>query len=305
MTASRFRTSGSRILVLLGLALLTSCDGPPSAPQPLHPGDVRAFVTVDLAAQLTGDGRFPLTGPAPEPYPQVSPARAAEIAVAWSRTFGRFHGSYLERQHRRAIDFGTLEVVSPVYYAVGVYEAVPDDAPAGARNAFGPHYLVYLGTGGEPVLSVSVAAFTGAWVADGQLHYPTQHGRDVVAQGVNPSTGFGIPPSPEQAVRIASMTSGAQVRAVPELVRPHRDYLPHHARWRVVLDRPIRARERRTGRTRLTGEIYVGLRGETSIPADAQPGPADEVYGATGTAFRLVRRPGRPVAFEPADLSGQ
>lgn len=299
MAALRLRSYPSGLLLLLGCSLLASCEGPPSAAQPLHPGDVRTFVTPGVAAQLTPEGRFALGGPAPERYPQITPEKAAEIAVAWVRTFGRFHARYLEGQHGRPIDFNRLQVISPVYYAAAAYDPVPENASAGARNAFGPHYLLYLGVRGEPVLSVSVAAFTQAWVHGGELYVPRDYGGDVVGQGVSATMGFGAPPSPEQAVRIAGTAGGVRAAAVPELIMPHRDFMPHHARWRITLDQPMRVRERRTGRVQHTRELYVGLRGEMFVASPVQPGESDESADAAGQGFRLARREGRPVDFAP------
>lgn len=299
MAALRLSLSRTALLLLLGCPLLASCDRPPSAAQPLHPGDVRTFVTPAVAGQLTPEGRFPLVGPAPERYPQISPEKAAEIAVAWVRTFGSFFRPYYERDYGARIEFDELEVVSPVWYAAAVYEAVPEDASPAYRNAFGPHYLLYLGRQGVPVLGVSVAAFAGSSIgADGVLTHPPHSGNEVIAYGVAPGRGFSYPVSPEQAARVAATASGARVAAPPELINPHRDYHPYHARWKITLERPVEVR-RRSGRGALvTPELYVGPRGELLVPAGAQEDAAGDLPLESGGSFTLRRRSGRPVVFE-------
>lgn len=300
MTAPRFCTSVSRTLLVSGIAIATwSCDGPPSAPQPLHPGDVKAFVTAGLAAELTPEGRFPPRAPDPEPYPQISRERAAEIAVAWTRTYGKFFRPTLERSYGGRIDFDALQIVSPVWYAASVYEAVPVDAPRGFRNAFGPHYLLYLGVGGRPVLGVSVAAFAESSInSDGQLVDPPESGSEVIAYGVHPGWGFSMPVSAEQAVRIAALESGGRASSAPELINPHRDYHPYHARWRVPLDRPIVVRPASGGGSRSTRELYVGAHGEIMVPAVVQQDLAGPFPLKSGARFGLRRKAERPVLFE-------
>lgn len=306
MTASRSRTSGSCIFSLLGLAVLAACEDPPSAPQPLHPGDIRAFVTADLAVQLTDDGRFPFAGPAQEPYPQISREKAAEIAVAWARTYGRFFRPTLERSHGRPIDFDALQVISPVWYAAAVYEAVPATAPRGFRNAFGPHYLLYLGVADQPVLGVSVAAFAESSInPDGLLVDPPESGNEVIAYGVHPGWGFSLPVSAEQAVRIAALESGARASSAPELINPHRDYHPYHALWRVSLDRTVVVRPPSGGASRSTGELYVGAHGELMIPAAVQQDTPGSFPLNGGGRFNLRRRAERPVLFDQAKLIAQ
>lgn len=284
--------------------LVAACEDQLSTPQPLNPGDIRGFVSADLAAQLTPDGRFPLAEAAPEPYPQISREQAAELAIAWARTYGKFIRPYLERDHGQRIDFDALRVISPVWYAAAVYDPAPSNAHPGYRNAFGPHYLMYLGVGEEPVLGVSVAAFAQATVTDGRLVLPASSGNEVIAYGVPPGWGFSLPVSPEQAARIAATAGQARATAVPELINPHRDYHPYHARWKVTLDRPVNARLR-SGEMRATREVYVGAHGELQVPAAVQQEPGASFELEDGGRFSLQRRTDRPVLFEPVHLGSR
>jgi hypothetical protein len=275
-----------------------------SAPQPLHPADLREHVVPSLAAQLTPEGRFPATAPEPQPYPQITAEEAREIALAWARIFGPYNRPYLEKGHGRAIDFAALEPVSPVWYAAAVYEPVEPELHHGYRNAFGPHYLLYLGQSGEPVLSMSVAAHTGVRVENGELVYPFESGNDVLAFGARHGQGFGFPVSPEQAVRIASIATGRRAAGAPVLLNPSREYHPPHARWRVTLERPVVARTA-SGRRVETREFFVGLRGEVVVPTLMQPDTVGGYPLVDGLRLVLQRRADRPVAFERGTPSGE
>ncbi len=290
------RRQGPALAVLLVSA--AACQDV-SAPQPLYPGDLREHLVPAVAAQLTPEGRFPGIASEPLPYPQITAAEAQEIALSWARTYGPFNRPYLEQGHGRAIDFAALEPVSPVWYAAAVYEPVAPDVDPGYRNHFGPHYLLYLGRDGEPVLSVSVAAFTEVRIENGEPVYPLESGNDVLSFGVRHGAGFGFPVSPEQAVRIASRVTGRRVAGAPVLLNPSREYHPPHARWKVTLERPVAARTA-SGRRVEPRELFVGLRGEVVVPAALQPDTAGGYPLLRGGTLVLRRRAGRPVLFERA-----
>lgn len=294
-------SAGRGLLLLTGALLCAACETHTADPQPLHPGDIRTFVSPDVAAQLTSAGTFPLSAAAPEPYPQITRETAAVIALAWARTYGRYFRPTLERSHGRRIDFDALTVVSPGWYAAAVYAAAPPGAHPGIRNAFGPHYILYLGVGGEPVLGVSVAAFAESYIdEEGLLADPPQSGSEVIAYGVPPGWGYSMPVSAEQAARIAATATRARVAAVPELINPHRDYHPYHARWKVSLERAV-AVQTRSGASRRFNEIYVGAHGEVLVPADTQEDTAGSFPLSGGGRFGLRRRPDRPVSFVSAN----
>lgn len=306
MAASPFPPLHCPVKVLVCAALLAACNDQGSDPPPLDSGDIRTFVTAEVAQQLAPEGSFPLLPPDPEPYPQISRERGAEIALAWARTYGRFFRPYLERDHGRRIDFDALRVVSPVWYAGAVYEPVPANVHPGYRNAFGPHYILYLGSEGEPVLGVSVAAFAQSYVdAKGLLADPARSGNEVIAYGVPPGWGFSMPVSPEQAVRIVGTASGARAAEPPDLINPHRDYHPYHAKWKVSLERPVAVRTRAGGGTRTTREIYVGSRGELLVPRTVQPNEGGRLLLENGGQHDLRRRVERPVLFEAVDVIHQ
>lgn len=289
---------------LLSIVLLVSaCGEDLAAPPPLLPDNVRAYVSDELAAHLTANGTFVLPPPASEPYPQLTPDGSAELALVYARTFGPYLRDYLERYHGRSIDFATLRVGSPAYYASTPYAPTPDTVDAGARNAFGPYYLVYLvAPDGRPVLVAEVAARSEITIENGQLKFPLSRGSDVRLEAIAPGRGFMTPPSPERAVQIAGAAAGAHATAVPELLLPGRPFSPAYARWRVALDRPVVVRGRRTGLTRSLRELYVGVDGDLSIPEDTQPS-FGSFTALNGETVRIGVRPGRPLAFESVTIA--
>ena len=281
--------------------LLAACGDAIGTPQPLGTSEIRAALAVNVADQLEADGSFPL-GPIPrEAHPQISREQAGEIAVAWARTFGRYVREEMERKHGKPIDFGALRVGSRAYYAASPYEAAGEEAHPAVRNAFGPQYLVYLVDDEGPVFSIAVAAFGEAVVESGMLKLPRLFGMEVVPAPIRPGRGFFAPVSPEQAAVTASRASGARVAGVPELIAPGSEHHAQHARWRVPLDRAVKARTR-DGEERVTRELYVGLGGALSLPSAAQSSGAVFSSRSQPHPIRLARRADRPVDYVSVTL---
>lgn len=295
-----------RIACVVGSLVVSACSDEVASPRLLEAGDIRTSITPELASSLGPDGRFVLPQPPREAYAQLSPGEATEVALAWARTFGRYVRDDLERIHGRRIEFDRLRAGSPAYYAAAVFEPVEPWVAPGIRNAFGPQYLVYLvDDGGNPVLSIAVAAFGQARVENGMLRLPSAGGMEVVPDAVRSGQGFAAPLSPEQAVSIASRATGARITSVPELVMPGRGYHPHFARWRVTLELPVAARVGSRASERVTREVYVGPRGELALPAQAQPDGAGAFDPPSQKSLTLVRRATRPVSFERAEFPGR
>ncbi|CAA9299210.1 MAG: hypothetical protein AVDCRST_MAG89-336 [uncultured Gemmatimonadetes bacterium] len=298
--SARRRASRAALSSAAWLVILAGCGDELAAPQPLSPGNFRTAVTQEVAARLGAGDRFVLPDPPREPYAQVSAEAAAEIAVAWSRTFGQYVRGEFERIHGKPIDFQSLRVGAPAYYANAAYEPVAADVHPGIRNGIGPQYLVYLVDDEGPVISIAVAAFGQSRVEGGRLILPSAGGMEVVPNPLPRDAGFFAPLSPEQAAALANRATGMRVSAVPELVMPGRGFHPQHARWRVSLERPVAARVGSRAGDHLTREVYVGLRGTMSLPAQAQPAESSEFDPSTQRHYRVVRRAGRPVSFERA-----
>lgn len=293
-----------RVSLLAAALSLAACDRVAvSAPEPLAAGDIRGYVTSDVASHLAADGTFQL--PAPPDSLRISPEEAKELALVFARRFGPSLRVTLERQHGRGIDLENLRVGSPVYYAETSYAPLPPNVHPGYHNAYGPCYLVYLvSPDGTPTLVVAVATHSGAWVEDGRIRFPLHYGNDFYAEGVRLGEGFYKPLSPEQAVRRVSEATGARAAAVPDLWRAEDGYASIYSRWRVRLDRPVTTRSLDSREVRQVREVYVGRRGEFFVPSPAQPA---ELFTpdplTTGGMIRIGVLPGRPAAFEAVTLS--
>ncbi|HYR07939.1 MAG TPA: hypothetical protein VEQ60_09230 [Longimicrobium sp.] len=300
----RFLSHFLRTSFVAAALFLPACDREAvSAPQPLDAGDIRSYVTPEIASQLSAETTFQLPSP-PDSLP-VSPDEAKELALVFARRFGPSFRVTWERQHGREIDFESLRVGSPAYYAETPFASLPSDVHPAYHNLYGPYYMVYLvSADGTPALIVAVAANTGAWIEGGRIRFPVNYGNDFYVEGVRLGQGFYKPLSPETAVRRASESTGARVAAVPELQAPDEDYHPVHARWKVTLDRPVAARTRGSAQHQRVREVYVGLRGEFSVPAAVQPTERFRRNSATGGTLHVRIVPGRPVAFEAVTLSG-
>lgn len=303
------RSVGGNGAIVGGLFALIACSERPVAPTELaKPTDARLFVTKEVARSLDRNGFFNLESPSATAS-HVDAARARELAKAVVGTYAQFNRTYLEKQRRAAIDFAKLRVDPRVYYAESPYEQdVPRDVHPSIRKHTGPYYLVTFSDQGDPILSVAVSAYNAdVDIENGRVAFPTFHGNDFRMQAVRAGDLTGMPVSPEHAARIAFQTLSARVAQTPRLVLPSNDFVPQYARWRLGLERPVNVRGR-TGRSLTTSEVFVGLRGELSVPlredgsspAFSVPRPdAAERDPLTGRTVMLRRRPNVPVDFEP------
>lgn len=263
--------------------------------------DVRPYVTASLASKLDARGQFVLP-PAPDmPDPQVNGEQARQLGLSTLRTFGSFNKTYFEQTHGAPIDLDHLTPAPRAYYAISPWEPRSNKDPLSVRKAWGPFYLVtFLDPDGAPVLSGAIPAYSTDVGIDGNGRI--RHGGNMTGfflTGIDKDWGVSIPLSPEQAVAVASSATGARVAEVPQLVLPGLMYKPQWARWRLKLDRTVPLRSKDTGVQHHTAELYVGLRGEISVPGASQPGAVDVPgLGSGAPGLRLVRRVGIPVEFE-------
>lgn len=290
--------------MVAGALILSACErGAFAAPEPLDAGDIRGYITPELASHLSAGGTFQLPPP-PDSLP-VSPDEAKELALVFARRFGPHLRPTLERQHGGKIDFESLRVGSPAYFAESAFAPPEGDVHPAHRNQYGPYYMIYLvSLDGTPTLVVGVAANTGAWIENGRIRFPLHYGSDFYAEGVRRGEGFYKPLSPEQAVKRVSEATGALAAAVPELRAPDEEWHVVHSPWRVALNRPVVARAQGSSHVRQVREVYVGLRGAFSIPSAVQPTERVHPNAVTGGNVHVRILPDRPVAFEAVTLSG-
>jgi hypothetical protein len=272
------------------------------------PPTVDAFVTPQLAGSLDADGHFPLPAPDPSWGPQISPARASELAVAYVRTFGPYLRSFLERGHGAVLNFDSLQPAR-LYYAVSPYAPPTTAIHPGSRKGLGPYYLVHLISGGQYAVTVAVSSLsTDITIAGGRLRYPLKTGNDFLAVGTAVGGGEQRPMSPEQAVQLVSRITGLPAAAAPVLILRGRPFEPQSARWEVSLERPAVFRGAESGRQVNTSTIYVDDQGNLNLPSLAQPSGLSAVLATsdTGHVTTIVSLTGQiPVGFERAQFVGR
>ncbi|HYW07378.1 MAG TPA: hypothetical protein VE913_10500 [Longimicrobium sp.] len=313
---------------LLALALsAAACERFAESPTEARMPDVSPYVTAELAAQLTADGRFRLPPPkAPDDVPIITEGRARELASAFLRTWGRMTIPRWAWERNAPIDPGGVSPAARVYYAETPHGRVPDDVyhPA-IRRMYGPMYIVPLVSGSEVVAFLAVSAYsTDLRIdSDGTVLEPMLGGSYFFSAAVAPNPRdprFHYDPvSSEEAVKRASELTGARVAEMPTLVLRH-GYHPAMAQWRVKLDRPVRVRRQPSpGPKGIASfvpddtpipirELYVGPNAFLSIPRAVQPNhlalwyttsPGPRYGPEPHKKYDLPRRNDLPVQYDP------
>jgi hypothetical protein len=224
------------------------------------------------AAAVGADGQFVLPGPKSlNGESIITEARARRLALAYVRVYGQAYLPSWEADRGGPISLSRLSASSRVYFAQSPYGSVPrNDVHAAYRRRFGPYYLFALVDGPTPVVAFAVSALATDYSVDaqGRLVSPAQTGMDFLHEGIPLDGSFGIL-SPEEAVHVAAAASGARVTGIPELVLTNSDDAPTIARWRVQLDRDVRA-VGRSGNGRRTSTVFVGGRRSDRFAIEAE-----------------------------------
>jgi hypothetical protein len=289
----------SRLAVAaLSLALgTTGCRDEATVADPVPPIDqVLPYVAGDAARDIADDGRFDLPPAAPPSHvPIITPERAREIAMADIRSFGRFFVQSWEKKRGEPIHLESLHAEERVVFARTPYGVFPDGFHPAFRRYHGPHYLVTLSDGRNPILVAAVAAYgTDVGINEKGLFAPRLDTGGEVEIAVLPrDTGRWDFAGPERAVERMGRRVGARVTRTPELVWMGRPYHPYWVAWKMSLDRGVAVRSTRNGRRLSTRELYVGPGRRILVPAESQP-PFIEVGGDRGD-FRRPERVQLPV----------
>lgn len=287
-------------------------DSEPSEPQ-LSTVVSPAYVTGAAAAALGPDGRFALEAPSsPNGDRIISPVQARRLAMGFLRSFGVAFRAGWEAERGGPIDLASLAASPRVYFAQTPYSAVPrNDVHSAHRRHFGPYYLVTLLQRSEPVLQISVSALTTEYSIDdrGRLVAPVETGMDFISDAM-PADGSFRPISPEEAVAMAAEATGATIRDVPELVLMGSAHSPAFARWRIELDRPIRARGRDGRDAAAQRTVFVGSLRNSRFAVDDPDGSGSHRAvmvprsgGGRPVAVQVNVRPGSHKALRAVDLS--
>lgn len=301
---------------------LLGCERPtePEVQAPMH-----AWVVGEAARALDADGRFLLPPPvAPGPQPITSTATATELAATFLRMFtapsiagiaGSTVAGDLERQRRDEIDFKSLVPADRAFYAESPYLPLDESAPPFMRKYLGPFFLVpFLDQNGPAVVMASSAYNTDISIVADQLFFPPIYGNDFSWAGIPVGVAFVFPITPERAVEAVWHSTETRVDQIPELIAPHRLFIPHYARWRVSLENPIRVRGVDTGREHTTSELYISAsirhpydpadpvleRIEIALPQQPRPETISYACPTNHAVCEVVveRRPGFPTDFE-------
>jgi len=202
---------------------------------------------------------------------------ASELALGWVKRFGPYNLNGLERQHRSSIDLGALEVIGRVVVAETPWAPIPSNVPMPLQKHLGPYYLVTLGNGGIPAITVAVSAYSTDWeVVEGRAvrgRVGRPYGNEFRWVGVTPDGKWGNPRSPEGVAVSVAEISQARVAEAPIFVRRAPDYVPLAGYWRVKLDRMVSARVTDGNGTLTTDVLYVGWDGviHASVPPTEEP----------------------------------
>mgnify|MGYP001596594024 CR=1 FL=1 len=229
---------------LLGTALLVTAaacaDAPLPAPGRTETISLSEAVTPKVAAGLSLEGRFDVAVSANEPGIEITPARAAELALAFAQQYAPYSRSLFEKAAGRRLDFQKLLADGRVFYAQSPYDELDARYSKPMQKAAGGYYIVNLLQDGQPALSVAVSAkASDVEIRGGRLLFPRHNGNEFLALGVRRGNRE-FPIAPELAAVRAAEQSGAKVAAAPTLIMPaFGTFAPHYARWRIPLDRPV------------------------------------------------------------------
>jgi hypothetical protein len=282
----------------------------PELTQPrASPPDISAYVTGDAARHLRAGGRFDIDNAAPDASgPTIDAARAADLALAFVRTFAHVEQRWWEEERGGGIDVSALRADPRIYLARTPYDPLPPGRLHPAyRRGFGSYYIVRLLSGQEPVLAVAVSALdTDVGIdRDGKVLLPAFGGNEFVVNGISLDATRFRPNVPEEAVERVGARFGVRVDRTPELVLRGRGWSPLGALWKLSLEHEVSVRGKDRAFTAGTREIYVGPGGTMFVPGPRQPaswrgnvmvGPP---FPGPMTTVDVPVRPGVQAEFEP------
>ncbi len=300
------------------VCMLVSCERQTTTSEPLKAGRLASLVSGTAAMALQPNGQFlPDRAVSADGAPIISEKRAADLAMAYIRSFGRSFHSAWEQQRGTAIDLASLRVGARIYFAHTPYGAFPPGFHPALRRTYGPYYLVTLESNGAPTIMMAVSAYnTDTGIdANGLIQLPKLNGMGFLHAGIPLSGSQYAFVSPEQAVDLAFTAGHARVSTPPELVLSGHTTSPLLAKWHVTLEHAVNVKARGGNAVRAANEILVGPRNEDRFQRadDDQPssvsGKAPRVL-ANGTLgpvgdFVVPIAAGRSVKHTVVSLGGQ
>lgn len=218
------------------LVLGACSDRPPTAPQRVSAGQVRAAVTEGVAAALDESGQF-----------KFPSARASEIGAEQARRLAEAYWKTYGSALRPGIEWGRdapvakeLKSCGRVFYAESAYEPLAIDTPEEFRRSNGSQWLIRFCSGNEQQLVIAVAADANNLAISQDGRITNARGGDFLTLGVYP--GATVPMDPEAAVVEAAREIGVRVAGVPVLRRPAQRFAAAHSTWSFPIERSQRVR---------------------------------------------------------------
>ena len=263
---------------------------------------IARYLTAGVASHLGSDGRLVLLEPTGD---TLSSAAAIRIADAYLRLYGPPALRYYFSASGREFSLDRVHSCGRAFITSSPYElsAIRDEP---MRRRLGAHWLCHFCLEGRtPVLSVSVSALAvEAALAVGRGEHFDPDLADVRELPI-PIRIAEIPVSPERAVAFAASLTSTRVAGLPELVQPPSGRYPQLARWRLVLERPIRARATSSGIASDEQVVYVGWEREVGplllLRAKLSQRDVDSIRVASAssrTGMAVPRRSSMPFEFE-------
>ena len=311
--------SQSLSIVAAGLiSLIMGCSGSRATDPTDDLGELSSILTGEAARSLGTDGRFILDTHQPDTRPVMSESQARAAAQFLANVLAPNLASDLQREHQGPIDFSSLKVCGPAYFARSPFEPISDEHNEVWVYHYGSYWIVAACDGNnKPAISIAVAvnAVTFRQRADGQWFVPPS---PALILGIPPTWSGALPVSPEKAALLAAQLSGRRVATVPTLVTPFTsEEVPQGARWSFELDGDVAIRGDSTGRITQQQTVTIG---STRVPSSAGlRGPIapfivkpDErrvlefmvpTLSGPFIPLRLVVRPGTAIDMERATIN--
>lgn len=286
---SRRRVHRCRARVLAALCLgATGCSDSIS-PVGNAAIDTRAFMTAEVVAQLTSDGRLPNTLPPADAIIEVTSSQADVLARAYVKSFGRYLVNTWSEEAQRSITASRLAPCDRVDFLESAYETIPLSTSKNFKQLHSGAWLVRFCDGGSvPVVEVSVSSVPGMMptITDGVFGVG-DIGDAIKASGVLSSaysTG-----RPDRAVEAGATRLNAKLSALPRLVHIGGQYVAQAAFWVLQLSETGSSR-------RFRGWAAVGLSGQVRVITEgaiiSASAGADTLmdHGASGALSSVVLR---------------
>lgn len=223
--------------------------------------DARAFMTTEVVAQLTADGRLPNSLPPLDAPLMVTSSQASVLARAYVKSFGRYLVNTWSDEAQRTITESRLTPCDRLDFLESAYEFIPLSTSPNFRELHAGAWLVRFCDGGTaPVLEVSVssAARPLPAVTDGVFGVG-DIGDAIKASGVasrSYSTG-----RPDRAIEAGATRLNAKVNALPRLIHVGGQYVAQAAFWLLPVTETGSSR-------RFRGWAAVGRSGQVRVIAE-------------------------------------